>query len=99
MSLNKHWIVVFVVLTVVQALLLAKLLYNSPDAIRQALFTGSGNSKAKLVKPAKLEAVPGVKQKRVTLTEKAAKRIGLAMAEVTEQKAMRALVIHSSNRS
>jgi hypothetical protein len=77
MQRNSPWMMILAFLAGAQALIIGNLLYNQQKA------DGPKQSVAK-ERPATVEAIPNSKLKTVTLTAKAAERLGIKTAKVAE---------------
>jgi hypothetical protein len=77
MQRNNPWLIILAVLAGAQALIIGNMLNNQRKAASPALAAAKE-------KPATVEAIPNSKLKKVTLTAKAADRLGIKTAKVTE---------------
>jgi hypothetical protein len=78
MQRNNPWLIVLALLAGSQALFIGNLLYNQQAANSQKPTLARQS-------PALVEAIPNSKVKQVTLTAKAAERLGIKLAKVGEE--------------
>ncbi len=83
--MNRLWTVALLAVIALQGLVIAGLI-KSPFATGPE---GKRQEAKQAVKPSKAEAIPGSPLKRVTVSAKAAERLGIKTAPVTEQAVVR----------
>src|SRR5512134_2296340 len=85
MKLSQSWVPVLLAVSGLQALVIAGLVATAPKSNE----TVAAPSASEKTKPVKVELNKETGQKRVTLTAKAAERLGVATAEVRDDAAAR----------
>ena len=88
MKLSQSWVPVLLAVSGLQALVIAGLIATGPKSNG----TATAPAAADKAKPVKVELNKETGQKRVTLTAKAAERLGIATAEVRDEAAARKTV-------
>lgn len=88
MKLSQSWVPVLLAVSGLQALAIAGLIATAPKSSE----TAAAPSASEKTKPVKVELNKETGQKRVTLTAKAAERLGIATAEVRDDAAARKTV-------
>jgi hypothetical protein len=83
MKLSQSWVPVLLAVSGLQALAIAGLIAAAPKSTQTAVAPSASDK----TKPVKVELNKETGQKRVTLTAKAAERLGIATAEVRDEAA------------